>query len=352
MFPRSQCVRAITLVAGFAIWTPGCSHAQESPQNITVATNRSIPDPTLQQSPMAAMKAFEPDANEEYTLAGGDEISIVVAGRTELSGKFVVGPDGRISLPTAGTVDLSGLTRDQASAAVEKAYGQYYKIVSASVSVDKYGSNHVMVLGAVEHPGLIEFDQTPTLIEAVTKAGLIQPGAASQGRTTGAKGITEAIPEECVIYRTTPTNEQILRVNLHDMLSTGSAMADLRLRRNDKIVVQDLRERTVTVLGEVRNPGEVLLTHNSTLPSVLAEAGGLTDAAGNARISIIDPQTQKQRFVRFNDLLTPSGVTEVALQPGEVIYVPKRGIAKVGFFLTQVSPMTSLMSLATIAAAP
>jgi polysaccharide export outer membrane protein len=298
------------------------------------------------------MKAFEPDANEEYTLGGGDEISILVAGRPELSGKYVIGPDGRISLPTAGTVDLSGLTRSQASAAVEKAYSQYYNTVSASVSVDKYGSNRVMVLGAVEHPGMIEFDQTPTLLEAVTKAGLIQPGASTQARTTGARGITESIPEECVIYRTTPTQEQVFKVNLHDMLSTGTAMADLRLRRNDKVVVQDLRERTVSVLGEVKNPGEVLLTHNSTLPSVIAEAGGLTDAAGNARISIIDPQTQKQRFVRFNDLLTPSGVTEVALQPGEVIFVPKRGISKIGYVLTQISPMTSLMSLATIAAAP
>jgi len=319
------------------------------------AADASRTGPSLQQSPMAQMKAFEPDPNEEYTLGGGDEITVFVSGRVELSGKFVVGPDGRISLPTAGTVDLGGLTREQAGAAIDKAYGQYYKNVATSVSIDKYGSNRVLIVGAVERPGIMTFDQTPTLLEAITRAGLVQQvttlGHAAAPTGTASQGRADSIPEECEIYRNTPQGQQVLTVHLREMVTSGNTMADLRLRRNDKIVVPDPQERFITVLGEVKNPGPVVLTHTSTLPSVLSQAGGLTEAAGtNANIQIVDPKTGTSRTIKFKDLMTPQGVSEIALKPGELIMVPKSGLAKMGYFFQSVSPVTSIMGMAAYAA--
>lgn len=308
--------------------------------------------PTLSQSPLSQLKSFQPEENEEYTLGGGDEINVQVAGRPELSGKYVVGPDGRISLPTAGTLDLSNMTREQAASAVNKAYGQYYNTVSASISIDKYGSNRVLIVGAVEHPGVMVFDQTPTLLEAVTRAGGMQQQVTPTGRAaTPGQNAGDSIPEECTIYRESAQGQQVLNVQLRQLLASGNPLADLRLRRNDKIVVPDPHERFVSVLGEVKTPGPVVLTHTSTLPSVIAQAGGLTEnAGGNATIAIIDPVTQKPRYVKFKELLTPQGINEVALKPGEVIFVPKSGLAKMGFVFQQLSPMTSMMSIAALAA--
>ena len=315
------------------------------------ATVASSSVPQLTPNPMSQLKAFQPEENEEYTLGGGDEISIQVAGRPELSSKDVVGPDGRISLPTVGTLDLSNLTREQATDAVNKAYDQYYNTISASVSIDKYGSNRVLIVGAVEHPGVLLFDQTPTLLEAVTRAGMQQQITTTGKAATPGQSATDSIPELCTIYRQTPDGQKIFNVHLRDMLASGNPLADLRLRRNDKIVVIDPREQFVSVLGEVKTPGPVVLTHTSTLPSVLAQAGGLTEnAGGNAQIAIIDPITQKPRIVKFKDLLTPQGINEVALKPGEVIYVPKSGLAKMGFLFQQLSPLTSMMSIAALAA--
>ena len=272
--------------------------AGPTPSPTTLATGTS-PQPTLLQSPESQLKAFQPDENEEYTLGGGDEINVQVAGRPELSGKYVVGPDGRIGLPTAGTINLSNMTREQAADAITKAYGQYYSSVAASVSIDKYGSNRILIVGAVEHPGVMIFDQTPTLLEAVTRAGGMQQQvtalgkAATPGQTAG-----DTIPEECTIYRESLQGQQVLNVQLRQLLASGNPLADLRLRRNDKIVVPDPHERFVSVLGEVKTPGPVVLTHTSTLPSVIAQAGGLTEnAGGNATIAIIDPVTQKPRYV-------------------------------------------------------
>jgi polysaccharide export outer membrane protein len=362
-FPRLRVSAALLLAGMFAGVSLGVNAQVEAAQQDGVAqpaagSTTTPQTPTLQPSPMSQLKALEPDPNEEYTLGGGDEINIEVAGRPELSGKYLIGPDGRISLPTAGTLDLTGMTREQASAAVNQAYGQYYKMVSASVSIDKYGSNRVMVIGAVEHPGFINFDQTPTLLEAITQAGVVQqavPQGAQQGAAKGNGGMpirsfADNLPEQCFIYRGPQGNQKVYTVNVRELLSTGNAMADVRLRRNDMVVVPDQRDRFVSVQGEVKSPGLVVLTHTSTLPSVLAQAGGLTDNAGNAEIEILDPATGKAVYVKFKDLLTPKGVNEVSLQPGELIYVPKRGIDKMGYIFQQLSTVTSIMSIAALAA--
>ena len=53
------------------------------------------------------------------TLLGpGDEIAVSVAGRPELSGSHIVGPDGRITLPVVGTVVVGEKSRDDAAQAV------------------------------------------------------------------------------------------------------------------------------------------------------------------------------------------------------------------------------------------
>ncbi len=361
-FPRLRVSASCIFVAGMVSITSNLpvlaqqatptTAAQPDAQATDPATVANGTVPQLTTGPMSQLKAFQPDENEEYTLGGGDEINVQVAGRPELSGKYVIGPDGRISLPTAGTLDLSNMTRVQASDAINKAYGQYYNTIAASVSIDKYGSNRVLIVGAVEHPGVMVFDQTPTLLEAVTRAGGLQAQVTPTGRAaTPGQGAGDSIPEECNIYRQTAQGQQVLNVKLRELLMSGNPMADLRLRRNDKIVVPDPRERFVSVIGEVKSPGLVVLTHTSTLPSVIAQAGGLTEnAGGNAMIAIIDPQTQKPRYVKYKDLLTPQGINEVSLKPGEVIVIPKSGLAKMGFVFQQLSPMTSMMSIAALAA--
>ncbi len=298
----------------------------------------STTTPELKQNPMTQLRAFEPSASEEYQLGGGDEITLEFPGRPELSGKHTVGPDGRITLPMAGAIQVGGLSREQAGKAIEQAMDKYYTSVTCIVGVDKYGSNRVLVTGYVEHPGILYFDQTPTLLEAITRAGLIRPPVGA-GRT-----IDNPIPERVAIYR---GSDEAMWVDVQSLLAKGSSMADMRLRRNDTVFVPNDQDRFVSVLGEVMHPGAIQLTHNSTLPSTLAEAGGITEkAGGNPEILIIDPTTGSKRPIRYKELLSPTGALEVSLKPGEVIYVPRGGLAKTGYVLQQLGPLTGAMYFA------
>jgi len=290
--------------------------------------------PTLKPNPMEALRRFEPAEDEEYRLGKGDEISIGLSARPEMEVKTVVGPDGRITLPLAGEVMLKGLTRAEAGKAIESALSSYYSNLSVQVAVTKYTANRVLVLGAVEHPGMIVFDGTPTLLETLTRGGLL----------AGSNKVAQ-IPERCAVYR---GSDQVLWVELRAMVESGNAMADMRLRRDDVVYVPDISERFVSVLGEVQHPGPVTLTHNSTMASVLSEAGGLTEkAGGNPRIQIVDPASGTTRVILFNDLLNPAKSLEVTLRPGEIVYVPRSGFNRATYVLERLNP---LITLATVAA--
>lgn len=296
----------------------------------------SVPvQPQLHPGENATLRAFEPDVNEEYELGAGDEIALDLPGRPDLSSKHIIGPDGRITLDVAGPIKISDLTREEAARKIVAALSPYYAdLDDATVQVEKYGSNHVLLLGNVQHPGEISFDQTPTLLEALSRGGI-------ENRVDG------SVPEKCVIYR----GNQVLWVDLQQLLETGNPLADLRLRRNDIIFIPSLLDRTVSVIGQVEHPGAIVLKRNSTIASIIGEAGGPSDAAGgNPNIEIVHKsQGGATQFLRFRDLLKPTGGSEIALNPGDVIYIPKSGMAKLGYTMQQVAPFAMLGTFASLA---
>jgi polysaccharide export outer membrane protein len=293
--------------------------------------------PVLKPNPLETLRNFEPAADEAYRLGKGDEITVDIAGRPDLEAKLVVGPDGCVTLPLAGDIKLDGMTRPEAGKAIEAALASYYDNLSVQVTVTKYTSNRVLVLGAVATPGEVTFDGTPTLLEALTRSGLVT-GPNKMG----------AIPERCAIYR---GSNQVVWVQLRELVQSGNTLADMRLRRDDVIYVPSLTEQFVSVLGEVQHPGAIPVNSESTLASVLADAGGLTDVAGdNAHIQIVDPSTGISRILTFKDVLNPVKSREVTLKPGEIIFVPKSGFGRATYILQRLNPMFQLSSLAYLGA--
>jgi polysaccharide export outer membrane protein len=288
--------------------------------------------PQLKINPLDALRNFEPAADEEYRLGKGDEITIDFAGRPDLSAKLVVGPDGRITLPLAGDLMLAGQTREESAKAIDTALAPYYSNLEAQVTVTKYTANKVLVLGAVERPGVVTFDGTPTLLEALSRGGL----------ETGPNKAA-AIPERCAIYR---GHDEVVWVDLKSLIDSGNPLADLRLRRDDVIYVPNGSERFVSVLGQVEHPGPVPLTSTSTLASVLATAGGFTSAAGNKpHIQIVDPASGSSRMISFNDILNPAKSLEVAPKPGEIVFVPQSGFYRATYVVERLSPMITAGAL-------
>ena len=327
--------------------TPAQAQIQAEIESQTQAQQKPAAngEPTLKPNPLETLRNFEPSANEEYQLGKGDAITVDFAGRPDLVAKLIIGPDGRITLPLAGDIMLDGLTRKQAAQAIDTALAPYYSNLAVTVTVTLYTANRVVLLGAVDHPGTITFDGTPTLLEALARGGV----QAGPDRSGGQSAQADEIPERCAIYR---GNDQVIWVELRKLVETGNAMADLRLRRDDVIYVPSNAERFISVLGQVKNPGAIPLTYNATVASLVASAGGFTDAAGGKpRVEIVDPSTGTKQILSFADVMNPAKSSELQLKPGDIIFVPQSGFYRATYFLERLNPLVTVATIALYAGA-
>jgi len=161
-------------------------------------------------TPEEIVQRFEAPEMTSYTLGDGDEISVEVWNHPELSGKHVVGPDGKITIPIAGIVKVSDLTREDAEKAIAASLTRYYSDLSVTLRVDRYTSYRIYILGRAGVPGILQFDTQPTLLDVVTRAASL-PGA-----TTGPD---KAGLGRCAILR---GRDQIIWVDLRALFSQGN----------------------------------------------------------------------------------------------------------------------------------
>jgi polysaccharide export outer membrane protein len=91
------------------------------------------------------------------------------------------------------------------------------------------------------------------------------------------------------------------------------------------VTVDEVHSYTVSVLGEVRNPGRFEFTNSATVLDALAEAGGLTEFASADEIVILRTQPDGVRRIRFDYeklMDDPNGNVELSVYPGDTVLVP------------------------------
>jgi polysaccharide export outer membrane protein len=202
-----------------------------------------------------------------------------------------------------------------------------------TVGVEAYTGNRVLLLGRVENPGIVQFDTQPTLLEALARAGAL-PVLDKQ-----------ATLRRCAILR---GRDKILWIDLQRLLNVGDLSLNVRLRPNDLVYIPDSDETLVYVLGEVNKPGAYRLTPEMSFLDALAQAGGPTKDGDHDTIQLVRPSDRSQRVLRMeDDIVGGNPEANVAMNEGDVIYVPRRGLAKIGYALQQLSPFSTLLLFAT-----
>ena len=108
----------------------------------------------------------------DYTLDYGDVLSISVWGFDDLQAKDLpVSPDGRISFPLAGELNVQNLTTTQLTAKLTTSLSQYVKNPIVTVNLTKVRTTRVYVLGEVPKPGMFELTKDHTLLDAIGMSG-------------------------------------------------------------------------------------------------------------------------------------------------------------------------------------
>jgi polysaccharide export outer membrane protein len=322
--------RAVALACLLALAAGGCAHNSipTDPLNAAAFKPAQRTD-AVSYADRAALAELDAEVDPVYLLGAGDHLTVQVLGRPEMSARHVMGPDGRISMPLVGTLRLATLTREEAAATVETALQRYFTKPAVSLSVEQYSANRVTVLGRVQNPGVITFDKVPTMLEVLARAGAL-PVLDKQATLT-----------RCAIFR---GRDKVIWIDLKHLLARSDPAYNLRLKPNDIVYIPDSGDTSVYVMGAVPRPGAYRLTPDMSLLDALAQAGGPNEDAALQEIAIYRPGRNALERAPLKSLLTADRSVNYALEEGDIIYVPKSGIAEVGYVLRQLAPGLGYMT--------
>jgi polysaccharide export outer membrane protein len=305
----------------------------QMPSNIPSNTQTFQPAQKSEQINYASPEALaelERGGDDIYRLAEGDSLQITVWNRPELSGKQLLGPDGRLTIALAGTMKLNGETRETAAKQISESLSAYIRKPAVFVGVEQYTGNRVTILGRVQTPGVQQFDRQPYLLEALARAGSL-PVIDKQATLT-----------RVAVFR---GRDRIIWVDLKKLLNRGELAYNIRLKPNDLVYIPDSFATLVYVLGAVHKPGAYRLTPDMSLMDALSQAGGPNDDAAPEQIAIYRPSKQANETTPLKTLLNREKMVNFSLEEGDVIYVPKSGVAETGYVVRQLIPGLSILTL-------
>ncbi len=112
-----------------------------------------------------------------YLIGPGDVLEISVWKDESLSRNVIVPPDGVISFPLIGDIDVNNMTITTLRNTVRKKLGEFVKDVTVTVLLTQINSLRAYVIGKVNRPGQFPINQDTTVMQILTMAGGLNPYA-------------------------------------------------------------------------------------------------------------------------------------------------------------------------------
>jgi polysaccharide export outer membrane protein len=108
--------------------------------------------------------------DEQYLLAPGDKLHVIVFGEETLTGDYVLTSAGNLSFPLVGNIRATDRTVEQLQADLARALGDGY-INDPRVSIQVVSFRPFYILGEVSRPGEYPVSTGLTIQQAVASAG-------------------------------------------------------------------------------------------------------------------------------------------------------------------------------------
>lgn len=120
---------------------------------------------------VAVFQSFNAFADENYRLHYGDSVFISVWGEETLQKEVKVLPDGSVTFPLAGRVDVENVTTVEAQKRITEKLKVYLNDPQVTVVVTSVEGNKAYVIGKVLKAGAIPLTGPTTVLQALSLAG-------------------------------------------------------------------------------------------------------------------------------------------------------------------------------------
>ena len=315
----------------------------------------------LQAPPPLPTSPSLPPKSYRYRLAPGDQLVTSVFKIEGYEAEVQVLSDGTINLPRLGTVEVWGLTLEEARQRITAGYSQFLRRPLVYLDLVEQRPVRVTVTGEVVRPGVFTLPVSggaslgstsdlsdmgvgsdgggwPTMVDVIQKAGGLS-AAADLGRLE--------------LLRPSPTPggpTQRFTFDYITVLKEGGFAPNPLIYDGDSIRVHKAIKPTnvdlltasasnfapaainVQVVGEVLAPGVVQIGSNAPLSNAILASGGVTRRGSEKRVNLIRMDRQGRTTVkqlRYDPNAVLSSANNPPLRNGDVVLVDRNIFTKV-----------------------
>lgn len=201
--------RLLLVAAALGTLLTGCSGTSNLPQ----ATTR----PSLTT-----------DVNDyKYLIGPGDSLTIFVWRNPEISGSFIVRPDGKVTTALVEDLDVSGRTPTMLAREIEEKLSTYINNPRVTVSVNGFSgplSEQVRVIGEATNPRAINYTEHMTLLDLMIAVG----------------GLTEfADGNDAKLIRVVDGRQSTYKIAIEDLISDGDISKNVDMLPGDIVIIPE-----------------------------------------------------------------------------------------------------------------
>jgi protein involved in polysaccharide export with SLBB domain len=236
----------------------------------------------------------------DYVIGPGDELRIRAWGQVNFQTNVRVDRSGEIFLPQVGPVHVAGMPFSALDAHLRGAVGRVYRNFDLTADVGQIRSIQVYVSGEARRPGVYTISSLSTLVDALFASG----GPSIQGSMRHVELRREGA--------------EVTDFDLYDLLIHGDKSKDVKLQSGDVIFIPPAGAQAA-VTGSVRNPAIYELRVDELLSALLADAGGVSSVAAEARISIERIEAHRDRHAM--EVAYDAGGLATPLADGDLVRV-------------------------------
>jgi polysaccharide export outer membrane protein len=184
-------------------------------------SSNQLPPATVHNSMTTAVNDYK------YLIGPNDTVNIFVWRNPELSGSFIVRPDGQITTSLVEDILVAGKTPTQLAREMETILSKFIRDPVVTVSVNGFVgpySEQVRVIGAASKPQAYPYRQYMTLLDLMIASG----------------GLTEfASGNSAKLVRTQNGKQISYEINLDDLIRDGDISANVDMLPGDIVIIPE-----------------------------------------------------------------------------------------------------------------
>ena len=185
------------------------------------STYNNLPTATLHPSNTADIDSYK------YLIGAGDVLNIFVWRNPEVSGSFVVRPDGMITTSLVEDIKVAGKTPTELARSIEEILSTYLREPVVTVTVNSFVgpfSEQIRVIGEAAQPRAINYTQHMTLLDVMIQVG----------------GLTEfADGNSAVLVRIEEGQQKQYEIMIDELLKDGEINANIDILPGDIIIIPE-----------------------------------------------------------------------------------------------------------------